>query len=167
MIIDTVYWVNTPSPWVMHLLTVFIHSLYKNSCKQKSTCGLYICIFKKKVQTWNTRGTNLTSKTPTTSWWHLKLNSASIPMPSIYLVSDDNLPFVPILVSLTLFSFIAKSVKLKGIPIFLIFAIVVDRPRWMSHDPFKVEFIQICCIFYRAGKNLIFFYFLCLCYAID
>lgn len=30
------------------------------------------------------------------------MNSASFPIPSIYMVSDDNLPFVPIIVSLSL-----------------------------------------------------------------
>lgn len=41
-------------------------------------------------------------------------------MPSICMISDDNLPFVPIHVSLYLFSFIAKSVELYGIPLFLL-----------------------------------------------
>ena len=44
------------------------------------------------------------------------------------MVSDDSLPFVPNLVSLSLFSLVAKSVKVNGLSIFLVVAIVVDRP---------------------------------------
>lgn len=79
---------------------------------------------------------------PSTSWWQLKFNSALIPIASINMVSDENLPFVPTLASLSLFSFIAKSVKLNNIPIFLVVAIVTDGPRWLSRDTFKAGFIQ-------------------------
>lgn len=77
------------------------------------------------------------SETPITSLWKLKFNSAVIHIPSVKMVSDDNLLFVPLLVSLSLFSFIAKSVKLNGNPIFIVVAIVFDIPRLMSNDPFK------------------------------
>ena len=93
------------------------------------------------------------SKTPTPSSWKLKFNLALIPVPSIYMVSDDNLPFVPILVSLSLFSFIAKSVKLNGIPIILVVAILVDRPRWMSRDPFKAGLFKSFVFFTVPVKN--------------
>lgn len=77
-----------------------------------------------------------------------------------------NLSFVSILVSLSIFSFIAKSIKLHSILIFLIVAIVDDRPRWMSRDPCKTGFIQIFCIFTVLVKIKKYFFFLYLCYAI-
>lgn len=82
--------------------------------------------------------------------------------------SDDHHSFVPILVSLSLFSFLAKSVKLNGLHLFLVVVFVVYRPEMYVTWPNDGGVIQIFCIYYRHVKNkILFLYFLYLSYAID
>lgn len=66
-------------------------------------------------------------------------------------------------------SFLAESVKLIGLPRFLVVAIIVDRPRRMSRDPFKGGVYSNRLYFFCVPvKNKIhFFYLSYLCYAID
>lgn len=111
----------------MYLECLFILHIYWKVPLNKNPRVVY------KVKTRNTVSTNLTSKTPTTSWWKLKIISALIPILFIYKVSDSDLPFVLILFSLSLFSFLAKFVKLNGI-----YPLSRRRYCWcMPRDPFK------------------------------
>lgn len=103
------------------------------------------------------------SKTLKTSLWKLRFNLALILIPSVQMVSDDNLLFVPLLVSLSLSSSIAKSVKLNGNPIFIVVAIVFDIPTWMYNDPFKAGLFKSFVFFtmpVKKGNKIIFFDFL-------
>lgn len=49
-------------------------------------------------------------------------------------------------------------------PLFFVLAIVVDGPRWMSSDPFKVGYSNLLIFFKQYIKNKIYFFpFLYLC----
>lgn len=74
---------------------------------------------------------------------------------TIFMVSDDNPPFVAILHNLSLFSFLAKSVDLNGLPVFLGVTIAVDNliPRLMSHNPFKPGLFESF-VFFTACKKI-------------
>lgn len=72
------------------------------------------------------------------------------------MVSSDNHPFGPILVSLSLFSFIAKSVKLHGIPIILVVDVVVVfviHREWMSRDQLGIGYSNLLNFFTVPVKN--------------
>lgn len=81
--------------------------------------------------------TNLSSRTPATSWWQFRFNSD---FNRFHLSMLSPIKIFPLFLSLSaclFLSFLAESVKLIGLPRFLVVAIIVDRPRRMSRDPFK------------------------------
>lgn len=63
--------------------------------------------------------------------------------------------FVFILASLSLFLNLVESANLMVYPLFLVVDIDVDRPRWMSHDHLRREFLNIF-HFLPHVKNIFF-----------
>lgn len=106
----------------------------------------------------------MTSKT--NSWWKLKFISALIPIP---LSIRSPMTIFPLFLSLSVcgFFFLVKSVTIKGLILFLVVAIVVNRPICMSEDLFYAGFFKSF-VFFTARKKwkLFFFNLLYLCYAI-
>lgn len=125
-IIDTINGVNTPLPWERMYWECLFNLYWKIPLNENLPVDYDLLSEDTVLNSTQWARTWLASKTPTNSLWKLKFNSALIL--SIYMVSDDSLPFVPNLVSLSLFSLVAKSVKVNGLSIFLVVAIVVDRP---------------------------------------
>lgn len=96
-------------------------------------------VLRKKTHKWNRHimYTNLSSRTPATSWWQFRFNSD---FNRFHLSMLSPIKIFPLFLSLSaclFLSFLAESVKLIGLPRFLVVAIIVDRPRRMSRDPFK------------------------------
>lgn len=69
--------------------------------------------------------------------------------------------------SVGFFYVLIKYVKLNGLPFFFIVAIVVDRLKWMSHDPFKVGFKKKKSYVFTARKEVKYFHFINRFFVID
>lgn len=112
-IIDTINGVNTPLPGERMYWECLFNLYWKIPLNENLPVDYDLLREDTILNSTQWARTWLASKTPTNSLWKLKFNSALIPIPIYISLSVCSL------------SFLAKSVKPKGLPLFFVVAIVV------------------------------------------